>query len=186
MYQTYFYERFYRWLWDQQCHTITFVSRNTQHKDVLEKQWKFHNVEAFARLLTCAHFQIIFVCWVRILFLWIKLWKKSSFLDMLYIFHFWWLVRVTLVVGLVFLPQNFGLVVGTYEGCSLFCKCRWGGDSTWRWWGHLNTTCSNWTCLNFLLWEVVGRQKPSLCCLCSPSLPFAPFTLLCSLHYLPR
>ena len=48
----------------------------------------------------------------------------------------WWLARVTLVVGLVFLPQNFGPVVGTYE-------CRWGGNFTWRWWGRLNTTLCN-------------------------------------------
>ena len=33
------------------------------------------------------------------------------------------------MVGLVFLPQNFGPVVGTYKGCFLFCECRWGGDS---------------------------------------------------------
>ena len=33
-----------------------------------------------------------------------------AFLD------FWWLVRVTLVVDWLFLPQNFGQVVGTYEG----------------------------------------------------------------------
>ena len=30
----------------------------------------------------------------------------------------WWLVRVTLVVDWLFLPRNFGLVVGTYEA---FC-----------------------------------------------------------------
>ena len=74
----------------------------------------------------------------------------------------WGLVRVILVVGLVFLPQNFGPLVGTYEGFLLFCECRWDGDSTWRWWGHLSTSCWNWTCLNFLHWEVVGILKPSL------------------------
>ena len=34
---------------------------------------------------------------------------------------YWWLVRVTLVVDLRFLAQNFGLVVGTYEGLLPFC-----------------------------------------------------------------
>ena len=48
--------------------------------------------------------------------------------------HCWRLIRVTLVVGLVFLPLNFGPVVGTYEGLLLFCECTWGGDSTWRLW----------------------------------------------------
>ena len=39
----------------------------------------------------------------------------------------WWLVRVTLVVDWLFLPQNFGPVVGTYEGLLPFCECTWGG-----------------------------------------------------------
>ena len=56
-------------------------------------------------------------------------------------FFHWWLVRVTFVVGLVFLPQNFGPMVGTYDWLLLFCECRWGGESMWRWWGHLHTTC---------------------------------------------
>ena len=29
------------------------------------------------------------------------------------------------------------------------------------WWGHLNTTYCNQTCLNFLHSEVVGTQNPS-------------------------
>ena len=86
-----------------------------------------------------------------------------------------WLVRVTLVVGLVFLPQNFGPVVWTYKGVLLFCECIWGGDSTWRWWGHLNTTCRNWTCLNFLHWEVMGIWKPNLDCPHTPA-PLYPCT----------
>ena len=57
---------------------------------------------------------------------------------------FWWLVRVILVFGLVFLPQNFGLVVGSYEGLLLFCKCTWGG-SIWGWWGHPITICGKQT-----------------------------------------
>ena len=60
--------------------------------------------------------------------------------------NFWWLVRVTLVVNLVFLPQTFGPVVGTYEGFLLLCECRWDGDFTCRWWGHLKTTCHNQAC----------------------------------------
>ena len=45
----------------------------------------------------------------------------------------WWLVRVTLVVNWLFLPQNFGPVVGTYEGLLLLCECRWGWHCTCRW-----------------------------------------------------
>ena len=37
---------------------------------------------------------------------------------------FWWLVRVTLVVDLWFLPQNFGPMSGTYEGLLQVCECR--------------------------------------------------------------
>ena len=58
-----------------------------------------------------------------------------------------------------FLPQIFGQVVGTYEGLLLLCECRCGRDCTFRWWGHLNTTCHNGTCLSFLHWEVVGNKK---------------------------
>ena len=65
-------------------------------------------------------------------------------------FDYWWLVRVTLVVDWLFLPQHFGLVVGTYKGHLLLCECRWDGDCTCRWWGHINTTCHNQICLNFL------------------------------------
>ena len=65
-----------------------------------------------------------------------------SFVDL---FVYWWLVRVTLVVDRQFLPQNFGLVLGTYEGLLLFCECTWGGGSIFRWWGHLNTFCLNRT-----------------------------------------
>ena len=46
-----------------------------------------------------------------------------------------------------FLTQNFGPAVGTYECYLPFCECRWGGGSTWRWWGHLNTRCCNQTWL---------------------------------------
>ena len=52
---------------------------------------------------------------------------------------FWWLIRVTLVVDLVFLPQNFGLVVGTYKGLLPVCECIWGGGSICRWCGHVAT-----------------------------------------------
>ena len=57
----------------------------------------------------------------------------------------WWLVRVTLVVDWLFLPQNFGPVVGTYEGLLWLCECTLGGGSIFRWWGHLTTICTNRT-----------------------------------------
>ena len=50
-------------------------------------------------------------------------------------------------------------MLGTYKGLLLLCECRCGGDSTFRWWGHLNTTCHNGTCSNFLHSEVVGNEK---------------------------
>ena len=75
---------------------------------------------------------------------------------------FWWLVRVTLMVDLVFLPQNFGLVVGTYQCHLQLCQCRWGGTCICWWWGHLNTTLCNRTYLNFLSPSMDGTQKPSL------------------------
>ena len=45
---------------------------------------------------------------------------------------------VTLVVAFGFLPQNFGKVVRTHKWRLPLCECRWGGGSTWRWWGLLN------------------------------------------------
>ena len=66
------------------------------------------------------------------------MWYAScSFVQGLSCFDNWWLIRVTLVVDLVFLPQNFGLVVGTYKDFLLFCECPWGSGSLCRWWGHL-------------------------------------------------
>ena len=58
---------------------------------------------------------------------------------------YWWLVRVTLVVDWLFLPQNFGPVVGTYEGLLRICECTLGGGSIFRWWGHLTTIRGNRT-----------------------------------------
>ena len=58
-------------------------------------------------------------------------------------FFFWWLVRVTLVVDWLFLPQNFGPVMGTYEGLLQLCKCTLGDGSIFRWWGHLTTIGGN-------------------------------------------
>ena len=84
---------------------------------------------------------------------------------------YWWLVWVTLVVDWLFLPQNEGPLVGTYKGLLRLCECKWGRDSTCRWWGHLNTTCYNRTRLNFLHWEVVGEQKTRSL---APSHPLAP------------
>ena len=39
--------------------------------------------------------------------------------------HCWWLVRVTLVADWLFLPQNFGPVVGTYEGLLQLSEYTW-------------------------------------------------------------
>ena len=95
---------------------------------------------------------------------------------------YWWFLRVTLVVGLGFFPNNFGPMVGTREDHLLFCEFRWYDDSTWRWRGHLNTTCCNWSCFNFLWSRVVGIQKPSLdcphtpCISCTPHMPYTSCT----------
>ena len=48
------------------------------------------------------------------------------------------LIRVTLVVDWLFLPQNFGPVVGTREGLLPLCECTWDGDCICRWWGTPN------------------------------------------------
>ena len=45
----------------------------------------------------------------------------------------------------VFLPQNVGLLVGTYNGLLPFCECTWGAVSISMWWGHLTTVCDNQT-----------------------------------------
>ena len=88
-----------------------------------------------------------------------------------------------------FLPRNFGQVVGTYKGLLQLCECRWGGDCTCIWWGHLNTTCHNRICLNFLHWETVGNEKlvkttphalapcPHTHMPCPHALPSCPHTL---------
>ena len=73
----------------------------------------------------------------------------------------WWLVRVTWVVGFGFYPKILG------RWWDLFCECRWGGGSTWRWWQHLNPTYCNQTCLNFL-YSGVGDKKPSFQVLSCP------------------
>ena len=41
--------------------------------------------------------------------------------------NFWWFARVTLVIGLDFLPQHIWPVVGTYKRCLLVCECTFGG-----------------------------------------------------------
>ena len=53
----------------------------------------------------------------------------------------WWLVRVTLVVDWLFLPHNFGPMVGTYKGLLVLCEWTLGEDCTSRWWGHISTIC---------------------------------------------
>ena len=58
--------------------------------------------------------------------------------------------------------QNFGDVVGTYEGCLPLSEDRWGYDSTLKWRGHLTTIIINSTHLNFLHQEEVGSKKLKL------------------------
>ena len=66
----------------------------------------------------------------------IKLWPGLAI-------NFWWLARVTLVVGLVFLPQNFGLRWGpTNDICH--------STNSYRWWVHINTKSCNQNYLTFL------------------------------------
>ena len=49
------------------------------------------------------------------------------------------LVGGSLAVDWLFLPSNFGPVVGTYKGLLLLCECTGGGDNQTfcghRWWG---------------------------------------------------
>ena len=48
------------------------------------------------------------------------------------------------MVDLLFLPRNFGLVVGTYEGLLLLCECTWRVGSMFRWWGHTHPLDARW------------------------------------------
>ena len=70
---------------------------------------------------------------------------KYTVKEILFLIYFWWLVRVTLVVDWWILPQNFGPVVGTYEGLLWLCEWTLGGDFTSRWWGHISRICDNWS-----------------------------------------
>ena len=114
-------------------------------------------------------YEIWWVHWV------VLIWNLVSTLGGTY----WWLVRVTLVVDWLFLPQNFGLVVGTYEGLLRLCECIWDGGSICRWWGHLTTIGAN---RNFFA-ACSGTLKPSIEYALLPLLPFtplhSPFAPLC-------
>ena len=66
---------------------------------------------------------------------------------------FWWLVRVTLVVDWWLLPQNFGPVVGTYEGLLQLCEWTLGGDSSSRWWGKTYTVSDHRTFYRHRWWR---------------------------------
>ena len=66
--------------------------------------------------------------------------------------YYWWLVRVTLVVDWWVLPQNFGPVVGTYEGLLRLCEWTFGGDSSSRWWGQTSTICHHQTFIRQWWW----------------------------------
>ena len=83
----------------------------------------------------------------------------------------WWLVRVTLVVDWLFLPQNFGPMVGTYEGLLWLCEWTLDGDCTSRWWGHISTICHH---QSFFPQLVVGTLKPSITFVLLPLLPLTP------------
>ena len=80
--------------------------------------------------------------------------------------YFWWLVRVTLVIGLAFLPQNFGLVAGpTNTTCfvnvhGMVILLTGGGD--------------NQNCFNLLQSRVVGIQKLKFTLPANPSHLFPP------------
>ena len=64
-----------------------------------------------------------------------------------------------------------------------FIKYRWDSGATWRWWGHLNSTCCNQTHLKFLYLEVVGtKSKHSLDCICTLCTPSHPSQLHTSLY----
>ena len=56
--------------------------------------------------------------------------------------------------------------MGTYKCHLLVCERRRSPGSTWKWWGHFNTTFCNQTCLSFLHSGVVGTQSLVLCFLC--------------------
>ena len=43
---------------------------------------------------------------------------------------------------------NFWPVVGTYECHLPFCESRWGGGSTWKWWGKVSLSHPYKTCNN--------------------------------------
>ena len=101
---------------------------------------------------------------------------------------YWWLARVTLVVGFGFLAQNVGPMVGTYECHLLFCECRWGGGCSWRWWGHLNTTHYNqiyWTFCTHRWWGPKNLVQTALTPphsshpLAHLTLALTPLVLLC-------
>ena len=98
--------------------------------------------------------------------------KVISYSDKHHVY--WWLVRVTLVVDWLFLPQNFWPVVGTYEGLLRLCEWTLGGDYTSRWWGHISTTCHH---RSVFLPMVVGALKPSITFVSLPLLPLAPLLL---------
>ena len=40
------------------------------------------------------------------------------------------------MVDWLFLPPNFGPVVGTYKDLLWRCECTLGDGSIFRWWGH--------------------------------------------------
>ena len=93
--------------------------------------------------------------------------------------------RDTKAVSFGFLPHNFGKMVVTYKCHLSFSEYKWGGDSTCRWWGHLNPTCCSQACLNFLYSKVVGTQKPSFQLPCIISHSYALPSCLCALPLIP-
>ena len=88
---------------------------------------------------------------------------------------YWWLVKSLLSGWLLFLPQHFGKVVWIYKCHLPIFECIWGGGFTWRWFGHLNSTCCNQTCLNLLQLDVIWIKKPSLDGLQNLCIPHTPY-----------
>ena len=69
------------------------------------------------------------------------------------IYNFWWLISVTLVVDWLFCPEILvwcGDLRRPFAVLWMYI-CTWGGGSIYRWWGHLNPTCHNWTFWTFAL-----------------------------------
>ena len=59
-------------------------------------------------------------------------------------------LRVTLVAGFGFLPQNGGMWSGPMNGTLSFYECSWSSGNSMRWWRYSNPTCYNPIYLKFV------------------------------------